>query len=85
MTDALCITTPLCLCLLVIAFEHSFSLECILKAREEYKEVPNKIALEATVELIDHNGLLVAEGNEATSKARPPTTKYHPVIAEPPM
>jgi hypothetical protein len=41
---------------------------------------PNKIALEATVELIDHQGLLVAEGNAST--ARPPNTVIHPVVAE---
>lgn len=44
---------------------------------------PNKIALEATVELIDHQGLLVPEGDPST--ARPPTTVINPVVAAPPM
>lgn len=45
MTDPLCITIPTCLSPLVITFEHPFTLECILKAREEHKEVTNKIAV----------------------------------------
>jgi hypothetical protein len=44
---------------------------------------PNKIGLEATVELIDHEGLLVGEGSP--SSARPPNTVIHPAVAEPPM
>jgi len=44
MSGALNITVPVCLCLLVAPFEHPFSLECILKAGKEHKEVTNKIA-----------------------------------------
>jgi len=38
-----------------------------------------KVELEATLEMIDHGGYLVAEGS--TSDARPPGTRYRPVVA----
>jgi hypothetical protein len=43
---------------------------------------PAKLALEATLEVDDRAGLLVAEGE--ASKARPPGKRYNPVVATPP-